>query len=203
MESLNEINFFPKKILFVSSAQVYYNYNENKIKEDFKISPINHYANSKFSMESILDWYKSIFNINIVRPFNYTGIGQSNKFIVPKIILHFKERKLKINLGDIDVSRDFSDVRDVCSAYIHIMKYAEKSETFNICSGKNIYLKDLINKISKITKHKLNVIEDDDFKRNNLIKHLKGDNSKLLLTGWKPYFTNFDSTLEWMINGNN
>jgi len=202
MESLVQTNVHPLNILFASSAQLYSYSHGEMINENSDTSSVNHYSNSKISMETILDFYKTDFNVNILRPFNYTGLGQKENFIVPKIVSHFKNKKAKIYLGDIDVSRDFSDVRDVVDAYFRVMKYSLSSEYFNICSGKSIYINDLLEMVANITNHSLEIVQDESFKRENLIKHLLGDNSKLKSIGWSPFFTDFNDTLKWMINGN-
>tara|TARA_B100000287_G_scaffold251367_1_gene236180 strand:+ start:43 stop:924 length:882 start_codon:yes stop_codon:yes gene_type:complete len=202
MESLVQTNVNPINILFASSAQLYNYCDGEMISEKSNICSVNHYSNSKMSMEKMLDFYKTDFNINILRPFNYTGLGQNDNFIVPKIVSHFKNKKTKIHLGDIDVSRDFSDVRDVVDAYFRVMKYSLNSEYFNICSGKSIFIRDLLDMVSNITNHSLEIVQDESFKRKNLIKHLLGDNSKLKSIGWSPFFDNFNDTLKWMVNGN-
>ena len=202
MESLVQTNVHPLNILFASSAQLYSYSDGEMTNENSDTCSVNHYSNSKVAMENILDFYKKDFNVNILRPFNYTGLGQKENFIVPKIVSHFKNKKEKIYLGDIDVSRDFSDVRDVVDAYFRVMKYSSSSESFNICSGKSIYINDLLEMVANITNHSLEIIQDESFKRKNLIKHLLGDNSKLKSIGWSPCFTDFNDTLKWMINGN-
>ena len=93
LESLVELNMQPKKIILASSATVYGNLGVEVLDESLCPKPANHYGASKYSMESIASNYFNRLNIIITRPFNYTGIGQSLEFLIPKIVYHFKDKK--------------------------------------------------------------------------------------------------------------
>ncbi len=82
----------PKNIILASSANIYGLQDKEQVNEDCKPNPVNHYGCSKWSMEQIAQTYSSDLNITITRPFNYTGAGQQSKFIVPKIVEHFKQK---------------------------------------------------------------------------------------------------------------
>ena len=72
--------------------------------------------------------------IFIVRPFNYTGRGQDKKFVVPKIIDHFREKKTFIELGNIDVLREFNDIRFVSDIYTKLLVTPPIGKIINICT---------------------------------------------------------------------
>ncbi len=101
----------PKRIILASSSTIYGPQGNERLNEHSLVNPTNHYACSKWAMEQIAATYADRLNITITRPFNYTGVGQDIKFLVPKIISHFKQKAATIKLGNIDVWRDFSDVR--------------------------------------------------------------------------------------------
>ena len=93
-------------------------------------------------MEQIAQTYSSDLNITITRPFNYTGVGQQSKFIVPKIVEHFKQKSSTLKLGNIDVWRDFSDVRWIAEAYTSLSSNTCRwLSRVNLCSGTLIVFK--------------------------------------------------------------
>ncbi|WP_137984288.1 GDP-mannose 4,6-dehydratase, partial [Pseudomonas viridiflava] len=80
----------------------------------------------------------------ITRPFNYTGVGQAENFLLPKIVSHFTQRESTIELGNLDVWRDFSDVRAVTSAYRGLLEARPLGKTLNVCSGVTHSLREVI-----------------------------------------------------------
>jgi len=124
LEACVKIGLTPEKIILASSAAVYGDPNADLTTESHRLNPQGHYGCSKLSMEFIAQSYMPKLPIVITRPFNYTGVGQADHFLVPKIVKHFKEAKDTIELGNTDVVREFSDVRDVCSVYIKLLRQA-------------------------------------------------------------------------------
>src|SRR4029434_3623396 len=103
---------------------------------DAALAPASHYAVSKLAMESMARLFADRLPVVVVRPFNYTGPGQREPYLVPKIVRHFAERAPAIELGNIDIERDFLDVRSVVDAYRRILtEPAARGRTLNLCSG--------------------------------------------------------------------
>lgn len=188
LEVAYELKLDIKKIILASSANIYGTpENVSKIGEEQSPSPMNHYAMSKLSMEYMCNLWNDKLPIIITRPFNYTGIGQADNFLIPKIVNHFKNNKKVIELGNIDVSRDFSDVRDIAKAYVNLLESDVIGETVNLCSG-NIYsLSEIIAIMNEIAGYEIEVAINPLFVRPNEIKILGGNNNKLTnLVGFKP-----------------
>ncbi len=187
LEAVAALGLTPQKIILASSANIYGNTALAKISEQTAVNPANHYAASKVAMECLVkNWFERL-PIIITRPFNYTGIGQDKKFLVPKIVTHFCERKSLIELGNLDVARDFSDVRDIASAYLKLFEIPHTSEIVNLCSGHVTALEQIVRSMNEIAGYTIDVRVNPDFVRANEIKVLGGDNSKLhALTGFVP-----------------
>lgn len=168
-----------KKVIISSSANVYGNLG-GIIPESACPQPVNHYACSKLAMERIVENYFDALPIIITRPFNYTGVNQANHFLVPKIVSHFKNAKTVIELGNIDVYRDFSDVTFVAESYLKMLESNYESEIFNICSGKSISLKEIIGHLESISGHRIDIKVNQSFVRKNEVTSITGDNTKLL-----------------------
>ena len=118
--------------------------------------------------------------------------------MIPKIVRAYQARNEQIELGNLDVSREFNDVRDVCAIYRMIMTSESIPEVINICSGQSISLLKIIEYMDELTGAKMNVRENPLFSRANEIKNLCGDPSNIFaLTGFKSRFTS-QQTLSWM-----
>jgi len=186
-------------ILLASSANIYGNRSEGILNEECVPDPVNDYAVSKLAMEHMANLWVGQLPVFIVRPFNYTGVGQDEKFLIPKIVSHFLQKKAVIELGNLDVWRDFGDVRSVSVAYRKLLEKCPVGETVNVCSGKTHTLKDIIKMCEEITSHKIEIQVNPKFVRENEVRILAGDKGHLegLIGNHQAY--NLKETLEWML----
>ena len=199
LDALASLNEKPKSILLASSANIYGNTELSPVTETQAPNPNNHYAASKFSMELMARNYLSVLPIFFVRPFNYTGVGQANNFVIPKIISHFKDKAASIELGNIDVEREFNDVRFVCDAYLKLLSHAQLGDAYNICTGHSINLASVIDTLTNLTGHAIQININPLFVRSDEIKQLYGSPVKLnsCIGNLKSY--NLLETLTWML----
>lgn len=186
-------------VLLASSANVYGNSTEGTLSENTQVNPANDYAVSKLAMEYMASLWVDKLPIIIARPFNYTGVGQADNFLLPKIVKHFKRRASTLELGNIDVWRDFTDVRALCRAYLGLLEIKPVGETVNVCSGKVYSIRDVINLCEKITSHSLTISVNPAFVRANEVKTLCGDATKLrsIIGAWDT--PALEETLRWML----
>ncbi len=169
-----------KKVLLISSATVYGNSSSPVISEECLPKPENHYGISKALMENLARLHFSHLPILIARPFNYVGIGQSDKFLVPKIVNHFKRGSQSIELGNLEIFREFNDVNFVCKIYLKLILSNLKSDCINVCSGRKVSLKTIIDELNELTNRTTIVRSVPSLQRKDDIVSLVGDNSKLI-----------------------
>lgn len=182
------------KILFVSSAAVYgrVGRDELPVKENHPLNPSNPYALSKLLGENLSHLYNSLgMEIFIVRPFNYTGPGQSPKFVCSDfayqiVMIEKGNAPPQIRVGDLNVKRDFSDVRDVIGAFRIIMEKGEKGTPYNVCSGKSYSIEEILQTLLKFSQKKIEIVKDEKKFRKAEISDIYGDYSKMEKLGWKP-----------------
>lgn len=187
-------------VVLASSANVYGNTRVSPISESTPPAPANDYAVSKLAMEYVAKLFANQLPIAITRPFNYTGVGQDPKFLVPKIVSHFRQRAPRIELGNLDVARDFSDVRDVAAVYASLLDGRIMSgEAINICSGRAIALGEIIDMCRSVTGHEIDVEVNHAYVRTDEIKSLKGDPSRLEKILDSSCRRQFEDTLRWML----
>lgn len=170
-------------MLLASSANVYGNASVDVIDESVPPAPANDYAVSKLAMEYVAKLWMDQLPITIVRPFNYAGVGQSPEFLLPKLVSHFRNKAPVIELGNLDVVRDFSDVRLVAECYTKLVEAratpAVRGEIFNTCSGKGHSLQDVLTMMREISGHAPEIRVNPEFVRVNEIKSLVGSRKKL------------------------
>jgi nucleoside-diphosphate-sugar epimerase len=191
-----------QSILLASSANVYGNSSKSVLREDDLPDPVNDYAVSKLAMEKMAGLWKEQLPIFILRPFNYTGIGQNINFIIPKITSSFKEKKSVIELGNIDVWREFGDVRSIANIYRRLLEAPPVGQTLNICTGEVYSLREVVTLCEKITGHHIEIKVNPEFIRDNEVLTLTGDNARLKSLIGDLYSGNLENTLEWMLQEN-
>ena len=198
LSALDALPLAPAKVLIASSANVYGIPAVETIDERVCPSPVNHYACSKLAMECMLrNWFERI-PIIVTRPFNYTGPGQDGRFLIPKIVGHHKRHAARIELGNLDISRDFSDVQDVARAYADLLECSARSCTVNICSGNEISLRQVLRIMSDIAGYAIDVKVNPALVRANEISRLKGSNALLRqIISYEPS-RSFSETLQAM-----
>ncbi|CNI92842.1 MULTISPECIES: GDP-mannose 4,6-dehydratase [Yersinia] len=186
-------------VLLASSANVYGNTQAGMLSETAVVNPANDYAVSKLAMEYMAKLWSEKLPIIIARPFNYTGVGQTDNFLLPKIVSHFKRKANEIELGNLDVWRDFTDVRALVKAYLGLLLAKPIGEIVNVCSGRTYSLREVINICEEITSHNLTIHVNPAFVRANEVKTLCGDSSKLqsIVDGWNT--PPLEETLRWML----
>ena len=187
-----------KKILIASSANIYGNATQLPITETTSPAPVNHYGMSKVTMELATKLYSDL-PIVMSRPFNYTGCGQSPNFLIPKIVNAFKARQATIELGNLDVARDFSDVRDLVTAYLRLLEVDNAAPVYNICSGTPTSLLSIIEMLNSLAGYEIEVSVNPDFVRSDEIKTLYGSPSLLesVIGDYRAHA--LGDTLSWML----
>ncbi len=187
-----------KTVLLASSANVYGNAGVDPITEEQPPHPANDYAVSKVAMEQMAALWADKLPLTVVRPFNYTGVGQSKQFLIPKIVEAFARKAPSLELGNIDVERDFSDVRDVVLAYRGLLEASPRG-TFNVCSERACSLREVLKLATDITGHSMSIEVNPAFVRANEVRRLRGSAQRLqmALPQWSP--RPFRETLAWML----
>jgi nucleoside-diphosphate-sugar epimerase len=199
LSALTQLESAPKCVLVASSANIYGNATQGVIAEDAPAQPANDYAVSKLAMEHVARLWMDKLPIVVTRPFNYTGVGQAEQFLLPKIVSHFKRGAKQIELGNLDVERDFSDVRSIAAAYHALLERAPRGETFNICSGQAYSLQEIISLIEKIAGYTIEVRVNPAFVRANEVKRLLGNPDKLQRCIGPIEQHSLYETLTWML----
>ena len=168
-----------KKIILASSATIYGNQSETKLSEKLCPNPVNHYGISKFAMEQVARTYFDQLPIIITRPFNYTAPEQNSNFVIPKIVKAFKDKSNILELGNLDVYREYNSIEFVCECYYQLAISKYKSEIVNLCSGETHSLKEILSICEVLSNHKLEIKVNPAFVRKNEIYKLSGAPDKL------------------------
>lgn len=205
LETLAEAGRGPR-FLFVSTGEVYGAGHEGPIPEDAPLHPVSPYAASKFAAEpAVLDMARAGgMEAVIARAFPHTGPGQSTAFVLPALAARLREAKRlgerDIAVGNLDVTRDFLDVRDVVRAYLLLLEHGQSGECYNVASGVGQHLRDCFVRLAGMLGVDAVPREDASLVRPADIPVLIGDATKLkAATGWQPTIA-FEQTLQDLLD---
>jgi nucleoside-diphosphate-sugar epimerase len=198
LEALDATPRQPRIVVLASSANIYGNATVEPIHEDVPPAPANDYAVSKLAMEHMARLWADRLPIAITRPFNYTGVGQDVRFLIPKIVDHFRRGERKIELGNTRVWRDFGDVRTVAHYYRRLVEVAPAGATLNLCSGIGHSLAEVLDMMAAIAGYQIDVHVNPAFVRGNEVIRLVGSRARLVDSLGDAPVIPLEQTLEWM-----
>lgn len=195
---------FAGRFLYVSSGDVYGRVSECDLPVDETLlpEPRNPYAVSKWAAEQLcLQWHRSEkLDLVIARPFNHVGAGQDDRFVLSSLarqVVAIAEGRQPpvIEAGDIDTTRDFSDVRDVVSAYASLLAHGRSGETYIVASGVERRVRDLLVEMCRLAGVEAEIRQDPAKLRPAEQRRMAGSSEKLRRdTGWTQAF-DIQSTL--------
>ena len=200
LEALAQGATLPRAVLLASSGNVYGNCGAEVLDESMAPRPANDYAVSKLAMEHMARLWMERLPIVIARPFNYTGVGQGEDFLLPKIVGHFRRGARVIELGNLHVARDFSDVREVVRCYRGLLDApAAIGRTLNVCSGTLTALDEVLALMRDIAGYAIEVRVNPAFVRGQEVARLRGSNARLrAVLDDAPGSIPLRETLRWM-----
>jgi GDP-4-dehydro-6-deoxy-D-mannose reductase len=195
---------FRGRMLYVGSGDTYGLVSEADlpVRESQPLRPRSPYSVSKVAAEALCYQWSQTEGIDIVmaRPFNHIGPGQSPQFAVSDfarqvVEIQLKRREPLLQVGDVDATRDFTDVRDVVSAYLLLLQRGRRGETYNVCSGKERSLRSVLVRLLELAGVETRIEIDAARLRQAEQRRIFGSNEKLRSdTGWQPAIA-FDQTL--------
>ncbi|MDO5690959.1 MAG: GDP-mannose 4,6-dehydratase [Pseudomonadota bacterium] len=205
LQALAQLPRPPRRVVLASSANIYGNASATGLlDEDTPAAPVNDYAVSKLAMEHMACLWMAQLPLVLARPFNYTGVGQSTRFVLPKIVAHFQRRADCIELGNLDVARDFSDVRTVAQAYVRLLETpGVEGRALNICSGQAWSLQQVLREMQDLTGHAMQVRINPAFVRAHEVRHLVGNPARLRQAIGPLPSISLPQTLRWMHEAGN
>lgn len=195
LEALSAADF-TGTFLFVSSADIYGSVPDDCLptRESQPAVPRSPYAVSKVAAEALCyQWSQTApFRVIMVRPFNQIGPGHDGRFAIPNFARQIVEmrrglREPVLHTGNIDVSRDFTDVRDSIRALHLLLDSGRNGEAYNICSGHERTIRSVVQELLDVTGVQAEIRVDPARIRAAEQWRMLGDNSKIREhTGWKP-----------------
>lgn len=191
------------KILFVGSSEEYV-ISESPLNESTQLNANNPYGISKVTQEQFAKLYREQYGLKIycVRPFNHTGIGQRDSFVLPSFCKQVAEiersgKDGKIQVGNLKVKRDFSHVKDVVRAYRMILESDNCNRIYNVGSGNAYSLEDMLTYIIGLSKQDIEIEVDQDRIRPMDQPVICCDRSLIgKELGWEPQYDVFDALKE-------
>jgi len=166
------------------------------LKENCPLRPANPYAASKAAAELLaFQFYKSYeFPIIRARPFNHTGPRQSSDFVCSSFARQIAEidmgaREPVVSVGNLNVQRDFSDVRDIVRGYYLLLEKGEPGDVYQLCSGHAVSIREILEILVGMASRPIRIAEDESRVRTREAPAVWGDPSKAKeAVGWETQY---------------
>jgi GDP-4-dehydro-6-deoxy-D-mannose reductase len=206
-EAVRKLKISPR-IQFAGSSEEYgFVYpNELPITEENPLRPLSPYGVSKLAADKLSYQYCMSYGLHIVvtRAFNHTGPRRGDVFVTSNFAKQIAEiekgSEPVIHVGNLEARRDFTDVRDMVRGYLLAVEKCQQGEPYNICSGKTIRIKDVLDMLLSMTDKQIEIRQDPDRMRPSDVDVLQGDCSKFKKqTGWEQTIS-FKKTMEDLLN---
>jgi GDP-4-dehydro-6-deoxy-D-mannose reductase len=200
---------FAGRVIYVSTGDVYGHVSDDAppLVETHPAVPRNPYAVSKLAAEALCrQWtITEAMDIVLARPFNHIGRGQSERFVVSDfarqiVAIRHGRRQPVVFVGDIDVTRDFTDAEDVVRAYLALLDRGACGEIYNVCSGRDRSIRSILARLAAIAGVEMSIESDPQRMRRAEQRRIRGDPSKIReTTGWEAT-TPLDASLAAMLD---
>jgi len=196
LEALRVAKYKETRILLACSSEEYGVVSEEDIpiNEGTPLKPVSPYGVSKATIDMFGFQYFSSYGTKVIRirAFNHTGPRREEIYALSNFAKQIAEierglRGPNIYVGNLNVVRDYSDVRDMVRGYELAMEHCEPGDVYNLCSSKGYKIKDLLKILIELSNRKIKIIHDPKRMRPIDLPIIVGDNSKFsMTTSWKP-----------------
>jgi GDP-4-dehydro-6-deoxy-D-mannose reductase len=180
------------RVLLASTGEVYGRAVRLPTPEDVPVAPVSPYAASKAAAEIACGQAREAeLDVVVARAFQHEGPGRDERFAVGSWARQLAELELAgggaLRVGNLDVERDITDVRDVCRAYQMLLDPSVEGGTYNVASGRSVRLQEVVDLLVQLARRPVRVELDPERLRPVDIQELCGDASRLeRATGWRP-----------------
>ena len=200
---------FRGRLIYVGSGDCYGAVADSAlpVAENTPLRPRSPYAVAKVAAEALCYQWSQTENIDVViaRPFNHIGPGQDERFVIASFARQIARMLAgtaapKLRCGDLTVTRDFTDVRDVTDAYLALLRSGRTGEAYNIGSGREVRVGDVLDMLIKIAGIEVETSVDPATLRAGEQRRMVADVSKIAEdTGWRAS-TPLEQTLTDTLN---
>ncbi len=181
------------RVLVVSTSEVYGPVEPGtRASEESPFAPVSPYALSKAAAEEVARAYADAHALDVVlaRPFAHTGVGQTPRFVVPSFAqqiaaIEAGRAEPVLRVGNLDVTRDLSDVRDIAEGYVALLEHGVRGEVYNLCRGSGVNLRELVAELAAMARLQIGIEVDPARLRPADTPWLVGDPSRAARdAGW-------------------
>jgi len=202
LEAVRDTDLDTKVLLIGSSEE--YAITDGPMDENTELDASNPYGISKVMLEKFSAIYRNYYNMKVyhVRAFNHTGVGQSDNFVIPSWCKQAAEISCSgkpgiMKVGNLNVSRDFSNVKDVVRAYRLIIESDRCNEVYNVGNGELVTLKELLKYITELSEQPISIETDAKLVRPVENPVIWCNHNKITADlGWEPEYSIFDTAKE-------